>query len=361
VSLSRRTFVRWGSLAGLGVGGLLAAVRGAPVQSAQQVTPAGGVEHTVPMGAMGPAVVLPSHGGLVPTRVEDLPADMRDRLRRPAGFEPGPAAFLERFDYGTLSRTADGRTVREYALVARDVTLEVAPGVSFPAWTYNGSVPGPTLRATEGDRMRVHFANASDHPHTIHFHSVHPAGMDGVFEQVMPGESFVYEMDAEPFGFHHYHCHTMPLARHIAKGLYGGLIVDPRGGRPRVDREMVMVMAGFDVDFDDENDFYVVNGPAFYYQNNPIRIRVGERIRIYLSNMLEFDPINSFHLHANFFDYFPTGTRLEPSVYTDTIALAQGERGILEFAYRHPGRYLFHAHKTEFAELGWTGTFEVVG
>jgi FtsP/CotA-like multicopper oxidase with cupredoxin domain len=249
--------------------------------------------------------------------------------------------------------------VREYTLVAQDVLLEVTPGVLYPAWTYNGSVPGPTLRATEGDLLRVHFANASDHPHSIHFHGIHPANMDGVFEQVSPGGSFTYEFDAEPFGMHHDHCHTMPLAKHIAKGLYGAFIVDPRQGRPLVDREMVMIMGGYDVDFDDENDVYMVNGPAFYYQNNPIQIGVGERIRIYLSNMLEFDPVNSFHLHANFFDYFPTGTRLEPSAYTDTIALVQGERGILEFSYKHPGRYLFHAHKTEFAELGWSGIFDV--
>ena len=315
--------------------------------------------HT-PMGGMGPALVLPGNAGTVdPLRVEDLPAAIREQLRRPAGFAPDPMEFLTRFDYGTQSRDSAGRTVREYTLVARDVQLEVAPGVMFPAWTYNGSVPGPTLRATEGDRMRVHFSNASEHPHTIHFHSVHPARMDGVFEQVLPGESFVYEFDAEPFGVHPYHCHTMPLARHIAKGLYGTLIIDPRGGRPAVQREMVMTMAGFDLDFDDENDIYTVNGPAFYYQNNPIRIRVGERIRIYLTNILEFDLSNSFHLHANFFDYYPTGTRLQPAAFTDTIALMQGERGILEFAYRFPGRYLFHAHKTEFAELGWTGTFDV--
>ena len=267
--------------------------------------------------------------------------------------------FLTRFDYGSVSQLPNGQTLRDYTLVAQDVQLEVAPGIMFPAWTYNGSVPGPTLRATEGDRMRVQFVNASDHPHTIHFHSVHPASMDGVFEQVPRGGTFIYEFDAEPFGMHHYHCHTMPLARHIAKGLYGALIIDPRGGRPPVDRELVMVLNGFDIDFDDENDFYAVNGPAFYYQNNPIRIRVGERVRIYLSNMLEFDQSNSFHLHANFFDYYPTGTRLEPSAYTDTIAMMQGERGILEFSYKFPGRYLFHAHKTEFAELGWVGMFEV--
>jgi FtsP/CotA-like multicopper oxidase with cupredoxin domain len=76
-------------------------------------------------------------------------------------------------------------------------------------------------------------------------------------------------------------------------------------------------------------------------------------------NILEFDLINSFHLHANFFHYYATGTSLEPTEFTDTIALMQGQRGILEFRYQYPGKYMFHAHKTEFAELGWTGVFQV--
>ena len=72
--------------------------------------------------------------------------------------------------------------VREYTLTATDKEIEVAPGVFFPAWTYNGTVPGPVLRATEGDILRVNFVNAGSHPHTIHFHGIHPTNMDGVFE-----------------------------------------------------------------------------------------------------------------------------------------------------------------------------------
>jgi FtsP/CotA-like multicopper oxidase with cupredoxin domain len=83
-------------------------------------------------------------------------------------------------------------------------------------------------------------------------------------------------------------------------------------------------------------------------------------IRIYVVNALEFDFINSFHTHANFFDYYPTGTKLEPSEFTDTKVFGQGERGIMEFRYRFPGRFMFHAHVSEFAELGWMGIFEVV-
>jgi FtsP/CotA-like multicopper oxidase with cupredoxin domain len=75
--------------------------------------------------------------------------------------------------------------------------------------------------------------------------------------------------------------------------------------------------------------------------------------------MTEFDLINSLHLHANFFDYYPTGTSLTPSEFTDTIMQAQAQRGILEFSYRYPGDYMFHAHQSEFAELGWMGLFRV--
>ncbi|MGH9001629.1 MAG: multicopper oxidase domain-containing protein, partial [Acidimicrobiia bacterium] len=135
-----------------------------------------------------------------------------------------PTAYLTDFDYGTVSKLADGRVLREWELVAYDQEIEVAPGVMFPAWTYNGQVPGPTLRCTEGDRLRIHFINAGTHAHTIHFHGIHAAGMDGVFEVVAPGGEFTYEFDAEPFGLHLYHCHVPPLKRHIHKGLYGVFI-----------------------------------------------------------------------------------------------------------------------------------------
>ena len=128
---------------------------------------------------------------------------------RPGGFDP--AAFLGHFDGGTVSRLPSGQTLREYEIVAMEREIEVAPGVFVPAWTYNGQVPGPTIRCTEGDRLRVRFANGSSHPHTIHFHGIHPAGMDGSFEIVPPGGSFLYEFDAEPFGLHLYHCHAVPL------------------------------------------------------------------------------------------------------------------------------------------------------
>lgn len=300
----------------------------------------------------------PHHQGMI-----TMPTTVGEVNHERNGFNP--TDILTDFDAGTVSTLPNGQTLHEYTIHAIAKDIEIAPGMMFPAWTYNGRIPGPTIRAREGDRVRITFGNGTEHIHSMHFHGIHPANMDGVFDvasgQVPPGQTFVYEFDAEPAGVHLYHCHTAPLAAHIAKGLYGAFIVDPKDGWPRVDHEMVMVMHGYDINFDFENEFYAVNGIPFHYDmgKHPITIKVGETVRIFLINILEFDPINSFHLHANFFHYYPTGTSRTPSEFTDTIAQMQGQRGILEFSYKYPGRYMFHAHKTEFAELGWTGVFEV--
>jgi len=247
--------------------------------------------------------------------------------------------------------------VREYALSAVDREIEVALGVTFPAWTYNGTVPGPVIRATEDDLLRVRFVNAGTHPHTIHFHGIHPAHMDGVFEVVDPGGSFTYEFPARPYGMHLYHCHSTPLKKHIAKGLYGALIIDPPEPRPPA-QELVMVMNGYDTDGDGANNFYTANGLAFYYAKYPIRVKRGNLVRIYLANLTEFDLINSFHLHGEFFRYYPTGST-DQFEYTDTVMLCQGQRGIVEIDFQNPGRFMFHAHQSEFTELGWMGYFQV--
>jgi len=268
-----------------------------------------------------------------------------------------PLALLTDFDYGTVTTLPDGRTLREYTLIAGDQLIEIAPGVMFPAWSYNGRVPGPTLRCTEGDRLRITFINGSSHPHSVHFHGIHPANMDGL-EAIPSGETFIYEFDAEPFGLHLYHCHTVPLRRHIHKGLYGVFIVDPPQPRPDA-HELVMVMNAFDTNFDGANEFYAVNTVAFHYAKHPIPLKLNELVRIYLVNITEFDLINSFHLHANMFHVFRTGTQLQPHEFTDTIMLAQGERHILEFRYKFPGQFMFHAHVSEFAELGWMSLFNV--
>jgi manganese oxidase len=288
-------------------------------------------------------------------------ADFRGTVDHAAnGFDPH--TILRDFDMGKTTRMASGRVLREWTLVAGEQDVEVAPGVSFAAWSYNGRIPGPTLRAREGERLRVTLVNGSNHPHTIHFHGLHPAAVDGVHGlgagTVAPGGSAVYEFDAVPFGLHLYHCHVRPLAEHITKGLYGAFVIDPAEPRPDAD-EMVMVMNGFDTNFDRSNEVYAVNTIGFAYLDEPIRVERDALVRIYLANVLEYDLLNSLHIHGNFFHYFPTGTSKTPAEYTDIVMQCQGQRGIVEVCFPHAGQFMFHAHQSEFAELGWQGFFEV--
>jgi FtsP/CotA-like multicopper oxidase with cupredoxin domain len=309
-----------------------------------------------------------------------------------------PEDLLYDFDYGEV-RQEGGRTIREWSITALDLEFEIAPGIYFPGWVYGsatsaaskragrivGQCPGPTLRCVEGEFLRIEFINASSHPHTIHFHSIHAGSMDGVpgvgRGVIEPGGRFTYEMEAKPFGCHLYHCHALPLKRHIHKGLYGAFIVDPdpenyEGEEKEIAKtrnhqypenkdynEMVMVMNGFDTNFDGDNEVYAANSIAFAYgMDNPIVIRGDQRQRLYLINVTEFDPINSMHIHANFFDYYDHGTTLKPTLKTvDTIMQCQAQRGILEFSFEgfEPSMYMFHAHQSEFAELGWMGFFKL--
>ena len=196
----------------------------------------------------------------------------------------------------------------------------------------------------------------------MHFHGIHNASMDGAMTEdfVYPDKSFTYEFEAEPFGVHLFHCHSVPIKQHISKGLYGAYIVDPRNDtRAKPGKELVMIMNAFDTNFDEENEVYAVNSKAFYYALNPIKVKKDELIRIYLINIVEFDPINSFHLHATFFDEYRTGTRLEANAYTDIVSMVQGERSIIDVRFKYSGMYMFHAHVSEFTELGWMGFFEV--
>ncbi len=239
-----------------------------------------------------------------------------------------------------------------------------------------------------------------------------PQNGPGVLET---GESYTYEWIAQPAGVHFYHCHSLPLKEHIHRGLYGTIIVDPDPERVRntpadyvtdhpsqitdtmVDdlvteartrnheyaendavNELVIVMNSFDTDFDGENEVYAANTRAFAYgvgetdgngdwkageTKHPIQIDKNERQRVYLVNTTEFDPINSFHTHSQFFEYYDHGTTLLPTRQTvDTIMQTQAQRGIIELDYsdHEPGLYMFHAHQSEFAELGWMSFFEVV-
>jgi manganese oxidase len=275
----------------------------------------------------------------------------------PAGAYPyDPMAVLREFDQGQVV-VENGRSIRQFELTAKSMPLQLNAAVTFMTWSLNGRVPGPTLRAKAGERLRIIFHNADATSHSLHFHGIHPAAMDGI-SPVRRGKTFVYEFDAAPVGLHPYHCHIAPVAHHIGKGLYGLLIIDPPEPRPPAD-ELVLVMAGYDLKRQGKNDLYAFNGIPNFYRDRPIEIYQNQLVRLYLLNLVEFDPVMTFHIHANLFQVFPTGRTLVPREETDVVSMGIAERHILEFTYADPGMYMFHPHQDEIAERGCMGHFMV--
>lgn len=273
----------------------------------------------------------------------------------PRGIDPAA------LDPHTFPAPPDGRpagSVRELELRVQDKLIEVGHEVFFEAWTYNGTVPAPIIRATEGDMLRIHFENRTGHAHSLHFHGAHRPEMDG-WEPIPAGGETVYEIVAGPAGVHPYHCHTMPLAEHVSRGLYGMMIVDPPGGRPPA-KEVALLLSGFSNDEIGRNGIVAWNGIAGFYNDHPIKVTRGELVRAYVVNMLEYEPLGSFHLHAQTFDVYPAGMGESPVFRDDTIALAQGQRAILELTLPEYGRYMFHPHQHWLAERGSMGWFAAV-
>jgi FtsP/CotA-like multicopper oxidase with cupredoxin domain len=307
------------------------------------------------LGAAGAAVTLGSRLQRATTSVRVPEIATTDNDLEGSGFNP--SRLLREFEYGKLTQE-NGQRIREFEVVANSTVLKLNEAVSFVSWNLNGRIPGPTLRATEGDRIRVIFHNEDGHSHSMHFHGIHPANMDGI-QPVRQGKTVIYEFDAKPYGVHLYHCHIPPVTRHISKGLYGMFIVDPPAGRPAAD-EMVLVMGGYDINNDDHNELYCFNGIPNYYRDRPIAIYQNQRIRLYLLNMIEFEAAVTFHLHANFFQVYRTGRTLKPAEETDVITMGVAERHILEFAYSQVGQFMFHPHQDLLAEHGCMGMFDVM-
>lgn len=266
-----------------------------------------------------------------------------------------PQRTLREFNWGEVIEE-NGVKIRRFSLEARSINLPLAPGVQFKAWSVDGRVPGPTLRARQGERVRVVFRNADSTSHSLHFHGEHPAASDGI-EPVLQGREAIYEFDLPQAGLFPYHCHVAPISRHIGKGLFGLLIVDPPQPRPKAD-ELVLVMGGYDLNNDGHNELYAFNGIPDAYMHEPIKVRQRALVRLYVLNMTELEGPLTFHTHGNSFNVIegPAAS----SAQTDVITLGMAERCILELRYRFAGRYMFHPHQDPIAERGCMGFFDVI-
>jgi FtsP/CotA-like multicopper oxidase with cupredoxin domain len=218
------------------------------------------------------------------------------------------------------SRVEDG--VRIFELTAEAVQWEVAPGVVKEAWTYNGTVPGPLLRMTEGEKVRVILHNELATPVTIHWHGLRvPNDMDGVptaeHPAVQQGGTFPYEFTATPAGTHWYHTHFDSTVA-VAKGLYGPLIVDPKvpGTAESADRDITLMLGDGPLGFN-------INGKD-YLASQPIRVKQGELVRMRFINNGSMN--HPMHLHGLTYDVVAKdGYPLTVPYQADTIDVAPGE------------------------------------
>jgi nitrite reductase (NO-forming) len=246
----------------------------------------------------------------------------------------------------------------EYTLIAENTTLEIAPGLRVDAWTYNGTVPGPTITATEGDRVIIHFINKTPLPHTVHLHGDHPSEQDGVFEMVPSNGTYTYDIIAKPAGALAYHCHVPPVMQHVRMGLYGAFIVYPKTPLPPA-REYVLV----DGEYDTQNqlnpvpEYYMFNGYTEQYQLHPLPARTNETVRIYLVN-LGMSPAYGMHIHGTLFKAYPSGILENPTFKVQSWEVASGNTAVLEAKWPWPGKFTFHFHGIP-EERGAMGYFNV--
>ena len=276
-----------------------------------------------------------------------------------------PTDILRDFDMGTTRRLPSGRTLREWRSSPTTRRSRSRPGSSTRRGPTTAAFPGPTLRCREGELLRVRFVNGSAHPHTMHFHGFHPAEMDGVpgigAGLIEPGESTVYEFDADPFGLHLYHCHAGPLAEHIARGhVRRPSIIDPQAGASGSRR---------DGDGDERLQHQLRRRGQPGLRGQHRRLPLQERADPGQAGRAGSD-LPGQHPRVRPDQLVPHPRqllRLLPDrhaaraerVHRHGGAGAGAARDLSSCASSHPGQYMFHAHKTEFAELGWMGFFEV--
>jgi nitrite reductase (NO-forming) len=236
---------------------------------------------------------------------------------------------------------------KEFTMIAEEATMEMSPGERVNVWTFNGTVPGPTLRFTEGDNVTIHFINKASMAHTLHLHGTHDSKNDGAFPLILPNQSYNYNFIAEPAGAFLYHCHAPPTSLHIRMGMYGSLIIDPKNSTVlKPAREFAIVLSEFDPTNQDSfiPKYYPMNGYTDQYMdNNSLTVRQNELVRLYVSNIGTTIPY-SFHLHSTIFKVYPSGIISNKPIDVQTISIAPGDAALVEAVWKYPGTYLMHSH-----------------
>ncbi|MBX9744765.1 MAG: copper oxidase [Chlamydiales bacterium] len=260
---------------------------------------------------------------------------------------------------GSLPWTMDG-DVKVFHLIAEPIRREFAPGFWVNCWGYNGSSPGPTIEAIEGERVRIFVTNRLNEPTSVHWHGIIlPNGMDGVAglnqQAIQPGQTFKYEFTLKQNGTFMYHPHSDEMTQ-VAFGMMGFFIIHPKAGDdPPIDRDFAIFLHEWRIPMGAKTpipfemlDFNIFTfNSVLYPKIESLVVKTGERVRIRLANvMMNSHPI---HLHGHEFLVTRKGAQRLPlsAQYTEnTISVAPGETRDIELIADNPGDWAFHCHKS---------------
>jgi len=264
----------------------------------------------------------------------------------------------------------------ELTAIETEVVID-GKGTTYKAWTFNGQFPGPVVRVTEGDQVHFVLTNHKDNsrPHSMDFHAAETNFLDH-YRDVNPGESLEYVWEAKWPGIFAYHCGAFPMIQHIARGMSGVVIVDPKdpGAMPKADREYVLVQSElFTKDPDDvsammdgKHDHVVFNGGVFKYDpvhaakgGEFLTAKPGERVRFYFVNI---GPNNFSALHpiAEIWDdVWPSGNPANRMQGVQTHVVGPADGAILDVVVEKKGIYPIVTHSLKDALRGAIALLEV--
>jgi FtsP/CotA-like multicopper oxidase with cupredoxin domain len=251
---------------------------------------------------------------------------------------------------------------REFNMTIEEVTIRVAPDLTFKTFAFNGQVPGPLIHVREGDAVVVHVTNNTSLPHTIHWHGVDQINNwknDGVpeitQEAIQPGDTFTYRWKAERSGTLWYHCHVN-VNEHVAmRGMWGPIIIDAKHPRPisrKVTKNVIAMYSSWESPYahqygrgggpHDEPDYWSVNGKSFPL-DMPVRVKKGDIVRFRFIGA--GDDFHQIHLHGHdMLIVSKDGYPLRHPYYVDTVPLGPGERYDAIVRMNNPGRFVMHDH-----------------
>jgi nitrite reductase (NO-forming) len=260
-----------------------------------------------------------------------------------------------------ITRTAPTKVIVNLEVIEKKMRL--ADGAEYAMWTFGGSVPGSFIRVLEGDQVEMHLKNAAGNtmPHNIDLHAVTGQGGGAAASLTIPGGESIFSFAALNPGLYAYHCATSPVPMHLANGMYGLILVEPKGGLSKVDREFYVMQSEFytkgkfgdkgmqmldmDKGLDEKPTYIVFNGSVGALTGDgALKAKVGERVRMFVGNGGP-NLISSFHIIGEIFDtvYGEGGSStIEHNVQTTLIPA--GGSAVVEFALEKPGNFILVDH-----------------